>query len=78
MLVLHTSILLEVLRLLVELATNELRKLKYGKSRAKEHILFCGDKEMTKRMSGLGKVKIIKNTGHKFTRAYKKATLKVI
>ncbi|MEK7556034.1 MAG: hypothetical protein AAB523_01965 [Patescibacteria group bacterium] len=58
--------------------TNELKKLRYGKPKAKKHIIFCGDKEMTERMIKLGKVKIIKNTGHKFTKAYKQAILKVI
>jgi len=58
--------------------TNELKKLRYGKPKAKKFIMFCGDKEMSKRMLKLGKVKIIKNTGHKFTKAYKQAVLKVI
>ena len=58
--------------------TNELKKLRYGKPKAKKFVMFCGDKEMSERMLKLGKVKIIKNTGHKFTKAYKQAVLRAI
>ena len=58
--------------------TDELKRLRYGKPKAKRYVMFCGDKEMSKRMLKLGKVKIIKNTGHKFTKTYKQAVLKVI
>lgn len=58
--------------------TNELKRLRYGKTKAKKSVMFCGDKEMSKRMLKLGKVTIIKNTGHAFTKAYKQAILKEI
>lgn len=58
--------------------TRELRKSRYGKPKAKKYILFCGDKEMTERMYKLENVRVIKNTGHKFTQSYKKAVLKAI
>lgn len=56
----------------------ELRKMRYGKSKAKKIFLFCGDKEKSERLYKLGKVRIIKNTGHEFTKNYKEAVLKVI
>lgn len=58
--------------------TNELRKLRYGKPKAKKFVIFCGDKEISKRMITFGKVKIIKNTGHEFTKAYRQAVLEEI
>ena len=61
-----------------EETANELKKLRYGKPKAKEVFLFCGDREMSERMNKIGGVKIIKNTEHKFTKNYKKAVLDVI
>ncbi len=58
--------------------TNELKKSRYGKPKAKKFIMFCGDEEMTERMIKLGGVRIIKDTGHRFTKAYKRAVLNVI
>lgn len=58
--------------------TDELRNTKYGKPKASEVIMFCGDKEIDERAIKMGNVKIIKNTGHKFTKNYREAVLKVI
>lgn len=58
--------------------TNELRGLKYGKSKASEFVIFCGDREMSERMTKFENVKIIKNTEHRLTKAYKKAILEMI
>lgn len=55
---------------------DELKRSRYGRPRAKKFVLFCGDKEMTERMAKFGGVRIIKNTGHEFTKAYKRAVLK--
>lgn len=56
----------------------ELRKMRYGKSKAQKVFLFCGDKEKSERLDKLGKFIIIKNTGHEFTKNYKEAVLKII
>lgn len=56
----------------------ELKKMRYGKPKTKKVFLFCGDKEGSENLDKFGKVKIIKNTGHKFTRNYKEAVLEVI
>jgi len=56
----------------------ELQKMRYGRPKAKKVFLFCGDKEMSKRSDKLGKVRVIKNTGHKFTKNYKRAILDII
>jgi hypothetical protein len=58
--------------------TDELKKLRYGKSKAKKSVIFYGDKEITPRVFKFGKVHLIKNTGHEFTKAYKQAVLKEI
>ncbi|MBI5405739.1 hypothetical protein HY972_01765 [Candidatus Kaiserbacteria bacterium] len=65
-----------MIKLFGEETTNELRRMRYGKPKAKKFVLFCGDKEMTQRVFKLGKVNIVKNTGHEFTKAYKQAVLK--
>lgn len=56
----------------------ELQKMRYGKPKAKKVFLFYGDKEASESLNKIGKIKIIKNTGHKFTKNYKEAILKVI
>ncbi|MCG2695032.1 hypothetical protein L6261_03050 [Candidatus Parcubacteria bacterium] len=56
----------------------ELKKMRYGKSKAKETFLFYGEKEMSEDLNKLGKIKIIKNTEHKLTKNYKEAILNII
>lgn len=56
----------------------ELQKMRYGKPKAKKVFMFCGDKEVSEDPEKFGKIKIIKNTGHKFTKNYKEAVLEVI
>ena len=56
----------------------ELSRLRYGKPKAEKFVMFCGDKEVTETTKKFGKVKVIKNTGHEFTKAYKRAVLSEI
>ena len=58
--------------------TQELKKLNYGKPKSNKVFMFCGDKEMDGRTTKMKNVKIIKNTGHKFTKNYKKAVLEAL
>ena len=56
----------------------ELRKMRYGKSKAKKVFLLYGEGEMSENLNKLGKIKIIKNTEHQFTKNYKEAVLNII
>jgi uncharacterized protein YlbG (UPF0298 family) len=71
----------EMIKLFGKRTVDEFKRIRYGEPKAKKVVMFSGDREITERMARfmrVKKVKIVKDTGHRFTENYKKAVLKEI
>jgi len=61
-----------------EKTAKELQRMKYSKPKVRKSFFFYGDKEMSEDLNKIGKIQVVKNTGHKFNKNYRKAVLEVI
>lgn len=55
---------------------NELTHMEYGIPATKEFVVLCGEHELDTTTSTLPNLKVVPDTGHEFTPAYKSAVLR--